>query len=56
MDNRFDIDKKKAGFGTEIFIITDKETGVQYLHFRNAASGGLTPLIDSKGAPLLRKE
>ncbi|WP_207694321.1 DUF6440 family protein [Enterococcus sp. DIV0212c] len=56
MEERFEVDKKKVGFGSEIFIITDKETGVQYLHFRNAASGGLTPLLDSNGNPVVKKK
>lgn len=33
MDNRFEVKKEKAGFGTEVFILTDKESGVQYFHF-----------------------
>ncbi|WYJ98138.1 hypothetical protein DOK67_0002449 [Enterococcus sp. DIV0212c] len=56
VEERFEVDKKKVGFGSEIFIITDKETGVQYLHFRNAASGGLTPLLDSNGNPVVKKK
>ncbi|WP_339101624.1 DUF6440 family protein [Candidatus Enterococcus clewellii] len=54
MEKRFEVEKEKSSFGSDIFIITDKLTGVQYLHFRNAASGGLTPLLDSNGKPLVR--
>ncbi len=38
-------------FGTEIWV--DKETGVNYVfHFQDAA-GGLTPLLDRDGKPVV---
>jgi len=54
MKERFVIEKSKTAFGSEIFILTDKETKVQYLYFRNGATGGLTPLVDPEGKPLLK--
>ncbi len=38
-------------FGTEIWV--DKETGVNYVfHFQNEV-GGLTPLLDKDGKPVV---
>jgi len=37
-------------------VITDTETGVQYLYFQRGHSGGLTVLVDADGKPLLKKE
>ena len=50
-----------GGFsGPATTILLDKETGVQYLYVQNGNSGGLTPLLDSYGkpvvTPVLRKE
>ena len=36
---------------TEIWV--DKETGVNYLFHRDGYSGGLTPLLDSEGKPVI---
>ncbi|MBQ7758491.1 MAG: xylan 1,4-beta-xylosidase [Anaerotignum sp.] len=36
---------------TEIWV--DKETGVQYLFHASGYAGGMTPLIDKDGKPLL---
>lgn len=36
---------------TEIWV--DKETGVQYLFHSSGYAGGMTPLIDKDGKPLL---
>lgn len=38
---------------TEIWV--DKVTGVNYLYHRNGYSGGLTPLLDSDGKPVVTK-
>jgi len=37
-------------------IITDSETGVQYLFAFEGYAGGLTLLVDKDGKPLLNKE
>ena len=34
-------------------IWVDKETGVNYLYRKDGYSGGLTPLLDSDGKPLI---
>ncbi|MFA9378493.1 MAG: DUF6440 family protein [Lachnotalea sp.] len=36
---------------TEIWV--DKETGINYLWHRDANSGGLTPLLDNEGKPIV---
>ena len=36
---------------TEIWV--DKETGVQYLFHASGYAGGMTPMIDKDGKPLL---
>ena len=37
-------------------IITDSETGVQYLFAFEGYAGGLTLLVDQDGKPLVNKE
>ena len=37
---------------TEIWV--DKETGVNYLYHAAGYSGGLTPLLDRDGKPVIR--
>ncbi len=34
-------------------IFRDKETGVNYLYIRIGYSGGLTPLLDADGKPVI---
>ena len=34
-------------------IIVDKETGVHYLAMQSGYAGGLTPLLDREGKPIL---
>ena len=36
---------------TEIWV--DKETGVNYLYHASCYSGGLTPLLDREGKPVI---
>ncbi len=36
-------------------ILVDKETGVHYLYMQSGYSGGLTPLLDSEGKPIVKK-
>lgn len=37
-------------------IYVDKETGVNYLYVRNGYSGGLTPLLDAGGKPVVTRQ
>lgn len=43
--------QSKVLTATEIWV--DQETGVQYLYHQNGHSGGLTPLLDKDGKPVL---
>ena len=55
MDDRFEVVYKEirsAGLERRI-IYVDKETGVNYLYIRNGYSGGLTPLLDADGKPVI---
>ena len=55
--DRFDI-KEKEGVSllTDAIVIIDKETGVNYLSVHRGYGGGLTPLLDSDGKPIVTKE
>ena len=55
MDDRFEVVYKEirsAGLERRI-IYVDKETGVNYLYIRHGYSGGLTPLLDADGKPVV---
>lgn len=50
-DNRFE-KVYSQGLGTmEIWV--DKETGVNYLYHQSGYSGGMTPLLDRDGKPVV---
>ena len=40
------------GMGS-VAIFVDKETGVNYLFCQNGYAGGLTPLLDREGKPVV---
>ena len=37
-------------------VIVDKETGVNYLWVKSGYAGGLTPLLDENGKPVITKD
>ncbi|MBQ6243135.1 MAG: hypothetical protein IJK55_00275 [Bacteroidales bacterium] len=54
--DRFDIQEKETvNLLTEAVVIVDKETGVNYLYVHRGYGGGLTPLLDSAGKPIVTK-
>ena len=55
MKDRFEVIYKEIhSVGLEKRIIyVDKETGVNYLYIQNGYSGGLTPLLDADGKPVV---
>ena len=58
MKDRFEVIHKEihsAGLEKRI-IYVDKETGVNYLYVRNGYSGGLTPLLDAGGKPVVTRQ
>ena len=55
--DRFDIQEKTTmNLLTETMVIVDKETGVNYLYVGRGYGGGLTPLIDADGKPIVTKD
>lgn len=45
---------KKTTFGTETRVLVDRETGINYLYYgMQSAGGGLTPLLDREGRPIV---
>lgn len=57
-DSRFEI---VAHEGTQLKdsgllqVIVDKETGVNYLWIKSGYAGGLTPLLNADGKPIISK-
>ena len=55
--DRFDIkEKENVSSLTEASVIIDKETGVNYLYVCRGYGGGLTPLLDADGKPIITKD
>lgn len=55
--DRFDIQEKESvSLMTETMVIVDKETGVNYLYVHRGYGGGLTPLLDADGKPIITKD
>ena len=55
--DRFEFkDVKGGGLFTSTRIIVDTETGVNYLFVACGYGGGLTPLLDSDGKPIITKD
>ena len=56
-ENRFVIVYKQGSpliKGLE-FVLVDKETGVNYLFVQSGYAGGLTPLLDADGKPVITR-
>ena len=47
--------QKSEGFLKETRIIVDTQTGVNYLFVTEGYGGGLTPLIDENGKPIITR-
>ena len=57
MSDRFEViykETRSAGLEKRV-IYVDKETGVNCLYIQNGYSGGLTPLLDADGKPVVTK-
>ncbi|MGN0604920.1 MAG: DUF6440 family protein [Oscillospiraceae bacterium] len=50
---RFEVIYSQKSFMEEIRIIRDTETGVAYLSNQNGYSGGICPLLNSEGKPMI---
>ena len=53
-EKRFEV-LYKQGSLTSYKIILDTETGVQYLMTTDGYAGGLTPLLDREGRPVISR-
>jgi len=51
--DRFVVAYKQGTLTTETKILVDRETGVNYLYHQSSNSGGLTPLLDREGKPVV---
>lgn len=47
--------RESEGFLKEAKIIVDTKTGVNYLFVRDGYAGGLTPLLDQNGSPIVTR-
>ena len=54
-EKRFEAVYQETGMISENTIYVDKETGVNYLFIASGVSGGLTPLLDAEGKPVITK-
>ena len=53
-EKRFEIvHTESTGFACTVSIYRDKKTGVCYLFTQQGYAGGLTPLLDSTGQPIV---
>lgn len=57
-EKRFEVIEKEGSQMKDsglIQVIVDKETGVNYLWVKSGYAGGLTPLLDADGKPIITK-
>ena len=56
-DNRFEvIHKDGSPFSSfDVVVLVDKQTGVNYLTWQSGFAGGITPLLDENGKPVITK-
>ena len=52
-DQRFIEQYSQSTFATETKILVDRRTGVNYLFHHAGYAGGLTPLLDREGRPVI---
>ena len=62
VEKRFETILREPNYGSSsyddlstIVIFRDRYTGVHYIHTRDGESGGLTPLLDETGKPIIKK-
>ncbi len=55
-DKRFEVIYQQGSALTEMtLILRDRETGAEYLFVQCGYAGGLTPLLDADGKPIVKK-
>ena len=52
-NKRFVWEKHQTGLMKQISIIIDAETGINYMFVQDGYAGGLTPLLDKNGKPVV---
>ncbi len=52
-EKRFEVVQEQNSFSTNCRVLLDTVTGVQYLFVQSSYAGGLTPLLDRDGKPML---
>ena len=53
-EKRFVISYSQSSFsGGTTVVLVDKETGINYLFHQNGNAGGMTPLLDRDGKPII---
>lgn len=53
-DQRFEVTPTKADGGVSFDVVTDRQTGVQYVLASNYIGSSLTVLVDKDGKPLMK--
>ena len=56
-DKRFEVIYKEGNalMTERTMILRDRETGAEYLFVQSGYAGGLTPLLDADGKPIVQK-
>ncbi len=54
-ESRFEVVYQETVLKGEKTVYVDKETGVNYLFIASGFGGGLTPLLDADGNPIITK-
>ena len=52
-EKRFEVTYQQGGLIDIIEVLVDRETGVNYLFRTNGNAGGMTPLLDREGKPVV---
>lgn len=52
-EKRFEVTYQQGGLIDIIEVLVDRETGVNYLFRTNGNAGGMTPLLDREGKPVI---
>ena len=52
-DKRFVVTESESYFLSEIKVIVDRVTGVNYMFVHDGYAGGLTVMLDEEGNPLV---
>jgi hypothetical protein len=55
-ERKFEIvHRESIGFLTDVAVLRDRQTGVLYLFTSAGYAGGLSPLLDAEGKPIVEK-